>query len=198
MTSGGLWLLAQLHPANHSYFNPLAWQFIFCIAMFVGAQYNSDKIPLEIFRKRPWVLLACSVVGVGLLYHLARTLTHHQLLNLGAFALSDATLSQMKENLSAIRLVHFLSVAFLVAIFVRPNSPILDWPGASALIKSGRCSLQVFCAGAVITVLLNLFAAVEAPPAWERLFMDCLAVMLIASMATALIRSGLIPPSAVR
>ena len=111
----------------------------------------------------------------------------------------------MKENLSAIRLVHFLSVAFLVAIFVRPNSPILHWPGASALIKSGRCSLQVFCAGAVMTVLLNLFIAVEAPPAWERLILDCLAIMLIASMATALMRSrleqhrlALILPSTVR
>ena len=110
----------------------------------------------------------------------------------------DETLSQMKENLSAIRLVHFLSVAFLVAIFVRPNSPILDWPGASAIIKSGRCSLQVFCAGAVLSVLSNLFIAVEAPPAWERLILDCLAVMLIASMATALIKSRRIPPSAVR
>ena len=112
-------------------------------------------------------------------------------MNLGVLTWSNATLDQMKANLSAIRLVHFLSVAFLVAICVRPSSPILRWPGASAIITSGRCSLQVFCAGAVLSVLLNLFIAVEAPPAWERLILDCLAIMLIASMATALMRSRL-------
>ena len=48
--SGGLWLLAQIHPdllprlADHSYFNPIAWQFIFCIGMFVGTWYNSDEM----------------------------------------------------------------------------------------------------------------------------------------------------------
>ena len=63
--SGSLWLLAQIYPdllprlADHSYFNPIAWQFIFCIVMFVGTWYNSDKISLETFRKRAWVLLAC-------------------------------------------------------------------------------------------------------------------------------------------
>jgi hypothetical protein len=181
LTSGGLWLPAQFHPdlfprlADNSFFNPIAWQFIFCIGMFVGTWYHSDT-SLEPFRRPPWVLLACTVVGVALLYRIASK--------------DEAgSIFQMKENLSAIRLVHFLSVAFLVAIFVRPNSPIFHWPGASALIKTGRCSLQVFCAGVVLSVLLNLFIAVEAPPAWERIILDCLAIMLIASMATALIRS---------
>ena len=74
LVSGGLWLLAQIYPdllprlADHSYFNPIAWQFIFCIGMFVGTWYNSDEMSLENFRTRPWVLLACTVVGVGLLY----------------------------------------------------------------------------------------------------------------------------------
>ena len=181
LTSGGLWLLAQLHPAHYG-FNLIAWQFLFCIGMFVGTWYNSN-ISLESFRTRPWVLLAFTVVGVGLLYRIASIL--------GTLAWSSETLGQMKVNLSAIRLVHFLSVAFLVAVFVRPNSPFLHWPGASAIIKSGRCSLQVFCAGAILSVLLNLFVAVEAPPAWERLIPDFLAILLIASMATALMRSRL-------
>jgi hypothetical protein len=190
LASGGLWLLAQLHPdllprlADHSYLNPLAWQFIFCIGMFVGTWYNSD-ISLEPFGTPPWVLLACTILASGLLYRVDRHF------NLGMLAWSDATLGQMKENLSAFRLVHFLSVAFLVAIFIRPTSPILHWPGAGAVIKSGRSSLQVFCVGAVLTVFINLFIAAEAPFAWERLILDCLATVLIASMATALMRSRL-------
>ena len=193
--SGSLWLLAQTHPdllprlADHSYFNPIAWQFIFCIGMFVGTWYNSDEMSLEIFRKRPWVLLACTIVGVGLLYQLARILAHHQLLNLGTLAMSDATLSHMKENLSAIRLLHFLAVAFLVAICVRPSSPILSLPGARAIIKSGRSSLQVFCLGAILSVMLNLFVAVEQPGGIERVTLDCAAILLIAWFATVWVRS---------
>ena len=194
--SGGLWLLAQAHPnllprlADHSYFNPIAWQFIFCIGMFVGTWYNSNGMSLEIFRKRPWVLLACIMVGMGLLYQLTRSLAHHQLLNLGILAVPDATLSQMKENLSAIRLLHFLAVAFLVAICVRPSSPILGLPGARAIIKSGRSSLQVFCLGAILSVMLNLFVAVERPGGIERVILDCAAILLIAWFATIWVRSG--------
>jgi hypothetical protein len=201
LASSGLWLLAQLYPdllprlADHSYFNPFAWQLIFCIGMFVGTWYNSD-ISLGPFRRPPWVLLACTVVVSGLLYRIARVYASRHHLDLGMFAWSDATLVQMKENLSAIRIVHFLSVAFLVAIFVRPTSPILHWPGASAIIKSGRCSLQVFCIGAILSVLLNLFIAIEAPPAWERLILDLLTILLIASLAIALMRSRLEHPPA--
>ena len=194
LASGGLWLLAQLHPdllprlADPSYFNPYAWQFIFCIGMFVGIWYNTG---ISLVRRPAWIALACTVLASGLLYRIARpyAVGHH--LDLGMFAWSDATLVQMKENLSPIRLVHFLSVAFLVAIFVKPNSPILHVPGASAIIKSGRCSLQVFCVGAVVSVLLNLFIAIEAPPGWERLVLDCLTIPLIALMAIALTKSRL-------
>jgi hypothetical protein len=192
--SGSLWLLAQIHPnllprmADHSYFNPIAWQFVFCIGMFVGTRYNSDEMSLEIFRKRPWVLLACILAGMGLLYQLTRSLAHHQLLNLGTLALSDATLSQMKENLSATRLLHFLGVAFLVAICVRPSSPILSLSGARAIIKSGGSSFQVFCLGAILTVMLNLFVAVERPGGTTRVILDCATILLIASVATALMR----------
>jgi len=196
LISGGLWLLAQLHPdllprlADHSYFNPIAWQFLFCIGMFVGTWYNSD-LSLERFRTPPWVSLACTVVAIALFYRIVRDHGFAQRLNLDMLAWSDATLTRMKENLSAIRLVHFLAVAFLVAICVRPSSPILRWPGASVIIMSGRCSLQVFCAGAVLSVLLNLFVAIEEPFAWVRLFLDCLTITLIASMATVLVRSRL-------
>ena len=100
LVSGSVWLLAQIYPdllprlADHSYFNPLAWQFIFCIGMFVGTWYNSDEMSLEIFRKRPWVLLACTVVAVGLLFRVA---THYHM-NIGRLEISNATLQLMKAQ----------------------------------------------------------------------------------------------------
>jgi OpgC protein len=103
-------------------------------------------------------------------------------------ALSDATLAHMKANLSAIRLLHFLSVAVLVATYVKKSSAILSWPGASAIIKSGRCSLQVFCLGAIISVVLNLFVAVDTPFLFERLLLDAAAVLAIVLTVTLLMK----------
>ena len=60
--------------------------------------------------------------------------------------------------------------------------------GAGAIIKSGRSSLQVFCLGAVLSVMLDLFVAVERPGGIERVILDCAAILLIAWIATALIR----------
>jgi hypothetical protein len=195
--SGGIWLLSQIYPellphlADHSYSNPVAWQFLFCIGMFVGTSYNDQSILLDRFRTRRWILVAWSVAGIGLVYRFAVVLSPDFHWNSDTLALSDATLRHMKENLSVIRLVHFLSVAFLVATYVKASNPILNWPGASAIIKTGRCPLQVFCLGAVLTVVLNLFVAVEEPIVFERLILDCVVILLIALMATALMRSRL-------
>jgi hypothetical protein len=195
LLSGGLWLLAQVHPdlvprlADHSYFNPVAWQFLFCIGMFVGTSYNSEGMAVERFRKPARVLLACALMGIGLLYQVARDLGHHGLLNLGALALSDAALIQMKESLSVVRLLHFLSVAFLVALWVGSGSPILRWPGAAVIINAGRSSLPVFCLGAVVSVMLNLFVAVGQPDAFERIILDLAVILLMAWFANALAHS---------
>jgi len=43
---------------------------------------------------------------------------------------------------------------------------------ADALIKSGRSSLQIFCAGAILTVIVNLIVAVDRPSGIERLILD--------------------------
>jgi hypothetical protein len=195
LLSGGLWLLAQVHPdlvprlADHSYFNPVAWQFLFCIGMFVGTSYNSEGMAVERFRKPAWVLLACALMGIGLLYQVARDLGHYGLLNLGALALSDTALIQMKESLSVVRLLHFLSVAFLVALWAGLGSPILRWPGAGVIINAGRSSLQVFCLGAFVSVMLNLFVAVEQPNAFERIVLDLAVILLMAGIANALANS---------
>jgi hypothetical protein len=57
---------------------------------------------------------------------------------------------------------------------------------ADALIKSGRSSLQIFCAGAILTVIVNLIVAVDRPSGIERLILDCAAIVLIAWLATVI------------
>jgi hypothetical protein len=197
ITSGVIWCLSQAYPdfLHHlpaeSYFKFLAWQFLFCIGMYVGIVYNTDAPLLANFKTRNWMMLAWIVIWVGFIYKFV--LAHFARLNINVdvLTISDQTLQHMKENLSAIRLLHFLSVAFLVATYVKTTNLVLSWPGASAIIKSGRCSLQVFCLGAVLSVLLNEFVAVEEPVVFARLIVDCVSIFLIASVATVLMKSRL-------
>jgi hypothetical protein len=176
-----IWCLSQIYPdllprlADHSYFNPMAWQFLFCIGMFLGISYQDQEPLLDGLRTRSWILLAWSVVGIGLAYKLAEIAVH-----------MPVTFS--KENLSPVRLTHFLSVAFLVSTYVRADNSIFRNPVAGAVIKSGKCSLQVFCLGALVTVVLNLFVAIEGSSAFERLIMDGAALALIALTAIRLSR----------
>jgi hypothetical protein len=132
-------------------------------------------------------MAAWAVVIVELGYRLGLVVTSK--LHVDWLTIADTTLRHMKEDLSPLRLLHFLSVALLVATYVKKDNSMLNWPGASVLIKSGRSSLQVFCLGAILTVLLNLFVAVERPIVIERLALDCAAILLIGLVATLLMRS---------
>ena len=177
IASGLIWAFSQAYPdilphlADHSYFNPLAWQFLFCIGMFVGTSYTTGASPVQPLQTNGLLTAAWAIVILELSYRLGLVVAHQ--LNVDWLMLTDATLRHMKENLSPLRLLHFLSVALLVATYVKKDNPVLNWPGASVVIKSGRSSLQVFCLGAILTVLLNLFVAVERPIVVERIALDC-------------------------
>jgi hypothetical protein len=192
--SGLVWAFSQIHPdflprlADHSYFNPLAWQFLFCLGLFVGVSFTTGEKPFETLQNKGWLVAAWSIVIFELVYRLSMILFTK--FHLDWFVLPDVTLRLMKENLSALRLLQFLSVAFLVATYVKKDSPVLSWPGASVIVKSGRSSLQVFCLGAILTVVLNLVIAVERPIAFERLVLDGMTISLI-GLAALLMRSRL-------
>ena len=53
IASGVIWAFSQAYPgvlphlADHSYFNPLAWQFLFCIGMFIGTSYTTGASPVQ-------------------------------------------------------------------------------------------------------------------------------------------------------
>jgi hypothetical protein len=195
VASGAIWAFSQVYPdalphlADHSYFNPLAWQFLFCIGIFIGTSYTTGEDHLRHVKTRPWLMAAWAIVIVELGYRLGLVVTNK--LHVDWLTIADTTLRHMKEDLSPFRLLHFLSVALLVATYVKKDNPMLNWPGASVLIKSGRSSLQVFCLGAILTVLLNLFVAVEQPIAIQRLALDFAAIGLLGLTATLLMRSRL-------
>ena len=191
--SGLIWAISQLYPdlvphlAAHSYFNPLAWQFLFSIGMFIGIKYDFDWSGLRSTQIFKWLLVAAWAIVIGsFLYRFSFFLSSRFQFDLEWFRMSETTYVHTKENLSAVRLLHFLSVTLLVATYVTSSNPIFRWPGAVVAIRAGRCSLEVFCMSAILSVVLNIIVVVYHPSVLERLGLDGIAILLMALTAVAL------------
>jgi hypothetical protein len=183
--SGFIWAISQIYPdllphlPDHSYFNPLAWQFLFSIGMFVGLRYNSASPRPRTTQISKWLVTAAwACVIFALLYR------YRFQLHLGWLP----TMTNDKDNLSAVRVLHFLSIAFLFATHIRSNNPILSWWPATVVIRTGQCSLEVFSMGAILSVLLSVVVVLQHPPRLERVALDGVAVLLMALTALVLTR----------
>ena len=182
--SAGVWAIAQFDPdlsphlADHSVFDWLAWQLLFTIGMLVGlVQHRTWSIPASTYRAL--VTAAWLVVIGSLTYRAVLVLAPAMHIDIDWLRLSPATVAQMKENLSLLRLVHFLSVAFLVANYVKSSSPFFGSIGARQVIQTGRHSLEVYCLSAICSVILNIIVVVYGPALLAKLLLDATAIALI-------------------
>ena len=174
--SGFVWAISQIyfnllpHLTDHSYFNPLAWQFLFSIGIFVGLQFNSASPRRRTTQISKWLVTAAwAYVIFALLYR------YRSLLHLGWLP----TMTNDKD-------LHFLSIAFLFATYIGSNTPILSrWP-ATVVIRTGQCSLEIFSIGTILSVLLSLVVVLQHSSRLERVALDGVAVVLMALTAPVL------------
>ena len=76
MISGAIWIFSQFHSADflprladqQHFFNPWAWQFLFCIGMFFGMLEDSDA---PLFRNSASIIAAWTIVVIGLAHKIA-------------------------------------------------------------------------------------------------------------------------------
>jgi hypothetical protein len=189
--SGVVWAAAQLFPdlaphlATRSYFNWLSWQFLFSIGMFVGMRRGFGA-PLAPSQQRFLLGCAWAIVIATLGYRMLVFVGPKAGLNVDWLHLSEVTIAHMKENLSALRLVHFLSVALLVGTYLKSNNSFFANAAAQAVIQTGRHSLEVFCLSAVCSVVLNILVILEHPFTLQRLVLDFTAILLNLMLVVAL------------
>ena len=202
--SGSIWIVAQIYPglgphlADHFYFNPLAWQFLFTIGSLVGANYNADWSKLRSTQMFRWLLVvAWTIVIFCLLYRFTLFVGTRLQLDLVWVRISEAQLVQMKENLSLVRLLHFLSVAILVGTYIASSSPIFRWAGANAMIRIGASSLEMFSLSAILSVALNIIIVLDRPSIPEKLILDGIAMLLMAMSAALLSQFRTARPQAI-
>jgi hypothetical protein len=191
LVSGLLWLVPQFHQFGSiwktlfPYFNPLAWQFLFAIGMFLGIQYHTRSRP-PLRRWPRWLLLvAWAIVIVSFAYRLLPFLAKQLDVDLSWAQPYDARNEQFKYHLSGFRLAHFLSVALLVATYVNAGNSALRW-GGELMIKTGRWSLQIFSLGTVLSLIVTIIFATRSLSLIDKLIVNFGTVLLTALAAVAL------------
>lgn len=165
--SAGLWLLANLlglnlphYPSEDGwFFNPLAWQLMFCIGLVIGTRL-ARGLPVV---PRSNLLLAAAI---GYLV-IACPLQMDQDLIWPTLPLPWVLYGLDKTYLTLPRLLHALALALVLA-----RLPVAEWiaridrPGILVLL--GRQALPVFCAGSVLAIGAQVARFVtEASPLLE-------------------------------
>ena len=161
--------------------NPFAWQFLFGIGMFVGVKRKS---PLHDWQ---WSLvpIAWTVVSVALVYKGIMRVSHHLGMDADWLAISPSTLIEMKTNLSALRLIHFLSVALLVTRYLDPTSGLLRRPALAPIINMGTRSLEVYSITVILSLSAHIIVNIYHPHTLDKILIDCVifAIMLLTMVA---------------
>jgi hypothetical protein len=128
------------------FFNPIAWQLVFTLGVLSAILWR-DGPP----RPAPWLvtLSAVTVAGAALI------VTNEAGLAPGLRDTATAHLDVAKQDLGLARLVHFVALAYLIAMgtraFGRFIAPVVRGAFGAAVQRLGRNSLPVFAAGSVLS-----------------------------------------------
>jgi hypothetical protein len=156
------WNLAS-YPDGMWYFNPFAWQFLFVIGAW--ASLDRTGIVLWLIRSRVALYLAVIVLLIGLAITLG---TRLGVPHVTSGSLVTLYVPNDKTNLGPYRIVHFLSLALIVARLIPRDAPALKLNFLRPALICGERSLEVFCAGIFLAFVAHfLIELVSASIAFQ-------------------------------
>jgi hypothetical protein len=133
------------------FLNPFAWQFVFFIGFFIGMKW----LPVPRLGDRRLMLAAAILVALSVPLSFWGILEHWP----AAQALRDLIIpASEKTNLHILRVLHFLTLAYLVLSLIEPWRQRLDTGAGHLLILIGRQSLATFLASIVLARLAGTAA----------------------------------------
>ena len=140
------------------YFNPVTWQLLFVLggAVAIHGQRPRQVDTRPLLRRPLFVSAAVYVVVTGVITVLWRWPHIHD-------ALMPAGLSNLlypisKTDLSPVRLLHFLALAYVAAKLLPDRGWTRNWL-AQQCCRMGRYSLEVFCLGVLLAPLADMVNA---------------------------------------
>jgi hypothetical protein len=134
------WATPPLGVGTGIAFDPLAWQVLFLGGAFLGRRALLSGAP-AVPRRRGLVVAAVAMLAFGLWF---RMVEYGWIAGPAAL---DTRLVLGKERLAVPRLLHALSIAYLVAAFVPREARWMHGRAGRALAAVGWHSLHVFCLG---------------------------------------------------
>ncbi|MFJ4348021.1 OpgC domain-containing protein [Pseudomonas sp. NPDC089401] len=145
--AGGVW-----------YFNPFAWQLLFLLggAAALHGQHAIAAASTPAWRQPLWLAAASVVLASAVITLSWRWPALHDVLI--PRGLGEWLYPIDKTNLSPLRVVQFLALAYCTARLVR-SGPWLDGWLARQSCRMGRYSLEVFCLGVLLAPLADLLNA---------------------------------------
>ena len=141
------------YPQGVWFFNPFAWQLLFVIGAFcchLRAANPIDRLP-------PAVVLPLAVLYLGLSLFLVASWSNPSLKTYVPQGLAKLIYPIDKTNLDILRLVHFLSLAYVVVSLVRIDAAFLRWRALKPIVLCGQHSLHIFCFGAFLSFAGHFF-----------------------------------------
>jgi len=172
---GGVW-----------YFNPVAWQLLFVLggACAIRGQRPSVQQPRPLKQQPLFIICATYVVISGLITLSWKWPGLHDMLV--AKAISNLLYPISKTDLSPVRLLHFLALAYCTAKCLPTGHAWLNnWP-ARQTCRMGRYSLEVFCLSVLLAPLADMANALAGDTWPMQVFTALLGLGLMMLMASGL------------
>ncbi|MFK3822590.1 OpgC family protein [Pseudomonas yamanorum] len=141
------------------YFNPVTWQLLFVLggAAAIHAQQPRPAETRGLLRQPLFVAAAVYALVAGVLTLSWRWPEIHDALM--PSALSDLLYPISKTDLSPVRLLHFLALAYVTAKLLPGRAWTQNWL-AQQTCRMGRYSLEVFCLGVLLAPLADMINAI--------------------------------------
>jgi hypothetical protein len=150
------WNLRGYPEGKTWYFDPFTWQLPF----YLGAACAADGRVGERLKPYAAVLVPAAVAYLVFSGLIALSWESNTLGNLVPDWLGRLIYPVDKTTLDPLRLAHFLALAYLVQVVVRPDSAFLRWPIVEPIRRCGENSLLVFCLGTFLS--FSAFVVLDA------------------------------------
>lgn len=183
VTSRFNWNLPAYPDGKVWYFNPMAWQVVF----YTGAVLAVLAHRLAILDR--WKRSTAAMATAYLAFAAFIALSWHY--NSLAGLIPDWIARQIypidKTNLDMLRFIHFLAMAWLVRLAVRPNAQFLTWRVLEPIRRCGEHSLPIFCLGTFLAVTAQVIVARHEDSTVSQLVVSIagLAIMSLAAYAAS-------------
>jgi len=137
------------------FFNPMAWQVVF----YSGAVLAALAPRLAVLDRRGRTVTVLALLHLAFAAFIALSWHYNSLERLIPDWFARQIYPIDKTNLDILRFVHFLALAWLIRLTVRPNARFLKWRIFEPIRRCGEHSLQIFCLGTFLAVTAQIIVA---------------------------------------